>query len=324
MNRSSRLRTALGVTAALLSGTATQAAPWRHGVIEPKSDAGFFLMATTQDFAKKHGLELQVVPLKNETLGLRALISGDLDSYEGSPPIVAAARGADVKVIGCPWGSLPHLILARTGIDTLKDLAGKNMATSSPGSMPDLVGRIALEQAGLAPGSVKLANVGSDSDRYRSLVGGIVDAAVISSEYLPIADMQKVHVLAKGGAVVPEFMRICYQTTAKTIAERPDDVVRFLTLEMDSLRYALDHKDATVALTRAATGQKPDDPRAAFMFDEASQPGAVDPTLPIPAAKFEATQQALIKLGVSPKAIDIAAIIDAAPREKALAAAGRQ
>ena len=94
--------------------------PWRHGVIEPKSDAGFVLMAFKRDFAKKHG------------------------------------------------------------ITSVKDLDGKTMATSAPSSMPDLVGRVAVEQAGLAAGAVKLANVGSDADRYRSLIGGIVDAAVIS------------------------------------------------------------------------------------------------------------------------------------------------
>jgi ABC-type nitrate/sulfonate/bicarbonate transport system substrate-binding protein len=292
--------------------------PWRHGVIEPKSDAGFVLMAFKRDFAKRHGITLEYVSLKNETLGLRAILSGDLESYEGGPPVVALARGADVKEIGCPWAQIPHLIFARPGIDSLKQLGGKTMATSAPSSLPDLVGRVAVEKGGLAAGSVQLANVGSDADRYRSLIGGVVDAAVISSEYIPIIDSAKAHPIATGREIVPDFMRICYSVTSKTLAERPDDAARFLATEMDAYKYALANKDEVVKLTREATGQKSDDPRAAFMFDEVVRIGMVDPTLPIPADKMRSMQETLLHLGIVPKVADPAVFIDPRPREMAL------
>lgn len=316
---------AVAVVVALgcITAGAAQARPWRHGVIEPKSDSGFILMATTNGFAQKHGIDLQIVPVKNETLGLRALIAGDLDSYEGSPPIAALSRGADVREIGCPWGPLPHVIFARTGIDTVKDLAGKTMATSAPGSMPDVVGRVAVEQAGLAPNAVRLANVGGDADRYRALLGGVVDAAVISSEYMPIIDPQKMHVLAKASDVVPDFLRICYQTTARVLADRPEDAVHFLAMQMDAYRYALANRDATVKLSQATTGQKPDDPRAGFVFDEVMRNAPVDASLPVPAAKIASMQRTLIRLGMAAKEVDLSAIIDARPREKAIASVGQ-
>jgi ABC-type nitrate/sulfonate/bicarbonate transport system substrate-binding protein len=292
--------------------------PWRHGVIEPKSDSGFVLMAFKRDFAKRHGINLEYVSLKNETLGLRAILAGDLDSYEGGPPVVALSRGADVKEIGCPWAQVPHMIFARTGIDSLKQLDGKTMATSAPSSLPDLIGRVAVEEAGLPAGAVKLANVGSDADRYRSLIGGVVDAAVISSEYIPIMDGTKVHQIAAGREVVPDFMRICYSSTAKTIAERPDDAARFLATEMDAYKFALANKDEVVKLTRESTGQKPDDPRAAFMYDEVVKYGMVDPTLPIPADKMRSMQETLLHLGIVPKVADPAVFIDPRPREMAL------
>ncbi len=324
MQRRSRVVGLLCLAASIASGAAqAEPKPWRHGVIEPKSDSGFVLMAFKRDFASRHGITLEYVSLKNETLGLRAILSGDLDSYEGSPPVVALARGADVKEIGCPWAAVPHLIFTRKDIASLKDLAGKTMATSAPSSMPDLVGRVVVEQAGLAPGSVKLANVGSDADRYRSLIGGVVDAAVISAEYLPIVDQTKVHVLAKASDIVPDFMRICYQATSKTLAERPDDAARFLAAEMDAYRFALTHKDEVVKLTREATGQKPDDPRAGFMFDEVLRTGPVDPTLPLPADKFASMQKTMLHLGVVPKYVDPATYIDNGPRMRALGMVGK-
>ena len=319
------LAAAAAITA-ILSGQADAQSPlhtWRHGVLEPKSDSGFILMATTQAFAAKYGIDLKIVPVKSDNLGLRALISGDVDSYEGPPPFAAIIRGADVKEIGCPWVGTPHVVFARSNIARVSDLDGKTMATSAPGSLPDLVGRALLDNAKIPPDHVRLANVGSDADRYRSLLGGVVDAAVISSEYTPVVDLQKVHVLAVAADVVPDFLRICYQTTAKTIADRPDDVARFLATEMDALRFALAHKDETIKLAIASTGQKPDDPRPGFMFDEIARTHPIDPTLPVPTDKLASMQATLIKLGVLTKSTDIATMIDTKPRERALTLVGK-
>ena len=307
----------------LLAAAPVLADPWRHGVIEPKSDAGFILMVTTQDFAKKYGLDIQIVPLKNENLGLRGLLSGELDSYEGSPPIAALSHGADVKELGCPWGLVPHVVFARTGIDNVKALSGKTMASSAPGSMPDLVGRAAVDRGGLAAGDVKLANVGGDSDRYRALLGGVVDAAVVSIEYQPVIDPAKAHVIARGADVLPQILRICYQTTSKVLANRPDDAAHFLAAEMSALTFALSHKAETVALTQSSTGAKPEDPRAAFMYDEVIRQNYIDPTLPLPVATFQAMQRKLKELGVVPQEVDVSHIAAEGPRQKALALVGR-
>ena len=86
-----------GVTVASAQGTK----PWRHGIIEAKSDAGILFMAERGGFAKKLGLDLQVVQVKTDQIGLKALLAGELDSYEGGAggAITAAARGADVRIV---------------------------------------------------------------------------------------------------------------------------------------------------------------------------------------------------------------------------------
>ena len=56
--------------------------PWKHGVIEPKGDAGFQWMVGQRDFAAKHGLKLEIISLKNGAIAHKALLSGALDSVE--------------------------------------------------------------------------------------------------------------------------------------------------------------------------------------------------------------------------------------------------
>src|SRR5260370_39782758 len=82
----------------------------RHGIIEAKSDAGILYMASKRDFAGKLGLKLDFVQLKNDTIALKALLAGELDSYEGGAggAMAAAARGADVKIGRCNWLAAPH------------------------------------------------------------------------------------------------------------------------------------------------------------------------------------------------------------------------
>ena len=100
--------------------------------------------------------------------------------------IAADVRGGDVKIIGCHWPIVPHGLMVKADIDTIEDLKGKSIAVSSPGSFPDMLARVALAKFNFDASDVTLAAVGGDRDRYTALVGGVVDAAVVSNEYLPL------------------------------------------------------------------------------------------------------------------------------------------
>src|SRR6185437_13998923 len=97
--------------AALLAGGSAHAAAatWQHAIIAAKSDSGILYMVG-KGFAEKQGLKLELTQVDNDAIGLKALIAGQVDSYEGSPTgaMIAASRGADVKILGCQWPGLPH------------------------------------------------------------------------------------------------------------------------------------------------------------------------------------------------------------------------
>src|SRR5262245_36216507 len=76
------------------SAPGQESRPWKHGVIEPKGDAGFMLMVGQRDFGQKRGLRIEIVPLKNGATAHKALLSGELDSIESSPgPTIPAGGG---------------------------------------------------------------------------------------------------------------------------------------------------------------------------------------------------------------------------------------
>ena len=178
-----------------------------------------------------------------------------------------------------------------------------------------------LENYKIAESDVKFANLGADLDRYKSLVAGVSDAAVVSNEFVAVMPPE-FHVLVQGHAVVPNFIRLCITTTSKVLSERRADAEQFLAAQMEALRFATTHRAETVKLTRDVAGAKADDPRPEFIFDQAIQDKQVDPDLAIPVEKIDWMQAQFVKAGVLPKTVDTAKIVDTDVRAKAAALIG--
>ncbi len=315
---------AMRAAAVLLLGLATPAAaqapkPWSHGVIEPKGDAGFSLMVSRRGFDEKRGLKVRIVPIANGTLAHKALLAGEIDSIESSPgsAILAGLRGADLKIVGCNWTGVLHGLVVKSSIGSVADLKGKTLAISAPGSLPDLVGRAIFQKFNVDFASVKTASLGGDLDRYKALLAGVVDGTIIAEELMAIAP-DTIKQLAAGRDALPMYVRLCLTVTGKTIAQRRDDTIRFLAAEIEALRYAVTHRDETIALTREIIETKPDDPRAAFVYDSVVKHRDIDPEIGIPIDKLDWMQNELVKTGNLQRPGDLAKIVDPALRANAL------
>jgi NitT/TauT family transport system substrate-binding protein len=314
--RSSVIAAALLVSG--LSVANAQDRVWRHGILEAKSDSGFIAMVDKGGFAARRGLKVELLQIKAGATLMKALIAGEIDSADMGAPesIIAGVRGTGVKIVGCTWPGVPQVVLAKADIKTPADLKGKIIAISSPGSLPDLLARGILDAEKIPYSDVKFASLGADLDRYKSLVAGIVDAAVVSNEFEAIMP-PNIKVLMKGSAAVPKFVRLCVVTSSKVLAERRDDLVRFVAAEMDAYKYAAAHRDETVKLARELTHAKPDDMRAAFITDQAIRDKQIDPTLAIPADRIDWMQDLFVQAGLIPKAVPTASIIDTSVHDDA-------
>lgn len=314
---------ALGVV--LLAGPArAEERVWRAGIVEAKSDSGIVMMPAAHEFAARHNIRIEFVQMKGDALLLKALLAGELDSYEGSPgsPLIATAHGADVKLVGCYWPGLTYGIFGRREVKDIADLRDRNLAISSPASLPDLVVRAALDQVGLAPSAVHFVALGSDADRYRALIMGTVDGAAFSTEFGPMLGDSGVHMLLNAADRLPNFLRFCTYMSAETVTQRAELAADFLAAEMAGFGHALAHPDETVALTRATIHAKPDDPRPEEMFKQVMTYHAVDPTMPIPMDKLAWMQDLLLRTGNLHQAADLDRLVAPALREAALARVG--
>ena len=293
---------------------------WRHGTLVPKGDAGFIYMAAEGGFAKARGLDLKMQGFQNDPLMIKALIAGELDSYEGSPisPMVAGSKGLDVKIVGCTWPKLTYSLFSHDGIGSIADLKGKKFGISAPGSLPDLVARAMLKQAGVAPSEVSFVAAGSDPERVRALMAKTIDAAISTSDFAARPEL-KLKTLAVAGEALPQFLRQCIVSRGDLVRTKRNQLVAFVAAEMNAYAFAYAHRDKVVALTRRMASLPPGDPVAEASYREVVEQKAASPAIEIDLDKLRWLRDLLAEDGRMAAKFDPAAVTDPSIREAALA-----
>jgi NitT/TauT family transport system substrate-binding protein len=295
---------------------------WKHGIVEAKGDSGFLFQAAEGGFAQKRNLNIDMMEFTGGPTALKALIAGELDSFEASPVVAFAAmhQNADIKIIGCNWPGMTYTVFASKDVNSAADLKGKAIGVSAPGSLPALFGQLALEAAGVKGTEVTYANAGGSADRVRAISSGVVAAAASSSEFAVSADALGVKPLLAGAEVTPKFVKVCIMTTGAKIAERRADMVNFLASEMEGLTYAVNNKPAMIALAHKVAHLPDDDKTAEFIYDEAIKYHAIATDLAIPMENLQWTDDQMVRLGSLRQKADVSKFVDDSVRQEALAA----
>jgi NitT/TauT family transport system substrate-binding protein len=317
----------LAVLLAGCGGSGASGAPsgdggtWIHGIVTPKGDAGFILMAQERKLYEQQGIHVEIKPFVGNVQLVQALVSGSIDSAEMAPDPVfdAVNKGGDLKIIGSTLPGLTYVLAAKASIPDFDALQGKSIGVSAPGALPDAVTRAMLGAKGLDPHDLKVVNAGDDAQRFKALLAGRVDAAAVSPEFVPeIEENSELHVLAQAQDLVPKYPRFMITANGDALERKPNVAVRFLAAEMLGVSYASQHRDAEIALTAKTLDQPPSSPGFAVAYDEIEKAKAASPTSEIPMDKLRWLQDFRSSHGLQKQRIDLSALVDGSFREKAL------
>jgi NitT/TauT family transport system substrate-binding protein len=294
---------------------------WRHGVVEAKGDSGFLFMVEDGGFAERRGIDLDINQFVSGNTPVRAIVAGELDSFDGSPVVALAAmaQGADIKILGCHWPVMTYTLFSRPEFPTPESLRGQTIGVSVPGSLPALFAIEALASVGLTKDDLIFANAGGSTNRFQAVVAGVVSATAASSEFEVIAENYGVHALLRGPTATPNLLRSCLMTSGRNISERRDLVERFVAARMESIAYALIHRDETIALSQKVAGLPADDQTSAFVYDEVIAYSAIDATMPLDIEKIQWALDLMIREDMIDGAHKAADFTDPSLREAALA-----
>ena len=134
---------------------------------------------------KKAGVEVELIDFKGGSQSLQAVMGGSADVVSGyfDHCVNLAAKGQSLQAF-VTYDRYPGLVLVvspkETGkIKTVKDLAGKKVGVSAPGSSTDFFLKYLLSKAGADPNSVAVIGIGLGPTAVAAMEQGMVDAAVM-------------------------------------------------------------------------------------------------------------------------------------------------
>jgi NitT/TauT family transport system substrate-binding protein len=134
---------------------------------------------------KKAGLDVEVVDFKGGSQSLTAVIGGSADVVSGyfDHCVNLAAKNQSL-VAFVTYDRYPGLVLVvspkhKDEIKSIKDLAGKKIGVSAPGSSTDFFLKYLLKKNGVDPGSTAVIGVGLGATAVAAMEQGEIDAAVM-------------------------------------------------------------------------------------------------------------------------------------------------
>jgi NitT/TauT family transport system substrate-binding protein len=202
----------------------------RVGYVHVFDDAPI-VVARDKGFFAAEGLDAQVTSFTSGPTLVKGLVSDQLEVgiLGFTNAVTWSAQGADLKIVGKVQEGF-HSLIARgdRGIQSLKDLKGKSIASQSAGSTADIVLKgVVLKKAGLTDKDLQIMYT-APATALGSLRAGRVDSAFLFEPYdtvaraaLPVKELYEV------GKSWP-FPCMVVTVPGKLVEEQPDTVRKIL------------------------------------------------------------------------------------------------
>jgi len=134
---------------------------------------------------KKAGIEIELINFRGGSQALTAVIGGSADVVSGyyDHCVNLAARNQNLQAF-VVYDRYPGLVLGvsprhTAEINSVRDLAGKKVGVSAPGSSTDFFLKFLLAKNGVAPDAAAVIGIGLDAPAVAAMEQGTVDAAVM-------------------------------------------------------------------------------------------------------------------------------------------------
>src|ERR1043166_9529145 len=214
-------------------------------------------VAEVKGFFHDEGLENETIVIPGST-SIAALVSGNVDySGAGGSGMRAALRGAPIKAIMFQTEKVTRYLLAAPDIQKISDLKGKRIAVGTIGDTQDTLITMLVEREGLSGRTITRIAMPSrnTTSTILSLKSGAFSAAVVNADESLLGEKEGLRTLAFVGDLFPYPFQ-GFVATDKTIAERPNEIKRWLRAMARALIFIRDKPEeaADIAMKKIPMG----------------------------------------------------------------------
>ena len=254
---------------------------------------------------EKDGTKVTFPEISSGAKQTEALAAGSLDIASclgGTSAILAAANGADVKVVGI-YSRAPkafNIMVKDRAIKTTADLKGKRVV-GPKGTILHQILAAALVKEKLSLKDVEFRSIGIPA-AVNALLAGEADAALVAGADVLRAQRAGARILANGDGLVNATIVI--GVSGKFLKEHPETVKKYMALHQESIDFMKKNQDKAFEFTAKETGLSPDDVKLmAPWYDFSTAITAKD------LKDLEETQEFLLANDMQKKKIDIKSMI---------------
>lgn len=237
----------LALAAAAPAAAQAPGKPIRIGWVNALANAPA-LIAEKKGYFAEEGLKVELTSFGDGPVVQQALAAGELDiAYIGAPPVFQwYARGLNSRILAkVNYGQAALVTNADSGITSLAGLAGKKVAGVAKGSGMDVLlrGYVVKEAAKLEPErdldivSMPVGNMNAALER------GLVDAAFTWEPFVAESVLRGKRVLLDVNQAIPRYPWYVVMAVPRTLAERPDDVVKVLRAHRKAVAFLQERPD---------------------------------------------------------------------------------
>jgi NitT/TauT family transport system substrate-binding protein len=217
-----------------------------------------YAVAMEKGFFKKNGVDVTgILTAAGGGTAVRNTLAGGIPFGEVSLAAAVQAINAGQKliIIGAgAWSVADQMWLVKkdSTLQGIKDLVGKQIAYTAPGSVSNMLILMALKANGITPQQVKLVPAGDLGANISAVGSGAVDAG-FSDELIYAQNKELVKPLFMVRDVLnPRMMQTVMITTADYAKAHPDIIKGLVAARREGLAYTLERPDEAADITAKA------------------------------------------------------------------------
>src|SRR6202142_336781 len=208
-----------------------------------------YAVAMEKGLFKKNGLDVTgILTAAGGGTAVRNTLAGGIPFGEVSlaAAVLAINSGQKLIIIGAGSQTVADqmwVVKKDSALTSIKDLVGKQIAYTAPGSVSNMVILMALKANGITQQQVKLVPAGDLGANLSAVGSGAVDAG-FSDELIYAQNNELVKPLFMvRDTLDPRMMQTVMITTAEYAKAHPDIIKGFIATRRDGLAYTLGHPD---------------------------------------------------------------------------------
>ena len=223
-----------------------------------------YAVAMAKGFFKKRGLDITgILTSAGGGTSVRNTLAGDLPFGEVALPaaLLAINAGQPIKMISGGVESVADILWITqpdSPFNSIKDLAGKKVAFTSPGSVTNMLILMCLKSAGMKPSDLgKLMPAGDNGANLAAVLNRAVDAAM-NGEPLYSENKTKIKpVFWTKDCFPPEMTQTVGITTTEFAATGGDKLRAILAARREGVEYIIKNPDESADIVAKAYNGDP-------------------------------------------------------------------